>query len=61
MSTEDVFGYLKDHGPDTMEWIDDYSSNVGWESEHGAKFALKGMRRTFDDMIEWEEDNDGSR
>ncbi len=58
MSTKDVFDYLKDHGPDTMEWIDDYSCNVVWESEQGAKFALKGMSRTFDEVMGLKEDND---
>ena len=50
MSTKDVFEYFKDHGPDTMEWIDDHSCNVVWETESMAKTAMAVMSRTFDEL-----------
>eukprot|EP00112_Aurelia_sp_Birch-Aquarium-sp1_P022958 Seg666.4 transcript_id=Seg666.4/GoldUCD/mRNA.D3Y31 product="Nuclear cap-binding protein subunit 3" protein_id=Seg666.4/GoldUCD/D3Y31 len=50
MSTKDVFAYFKDHGPDTMEWIDDASCNVIWETEKMATNALKAMSRTYEEL-----------
>ena len=50
MSTKDVFAYFKDHGPDTMEWIDDASCNVIWETEKMATTALKAMSRTYEEL-----------
>ena len=56
MSTKDVFEYFKDHGPDTMEWIDDQSCNVVWETESMAKTAMRAMSRSYDDLKEMKND-----
>ena len=52
MSTKDVFHYFKNHGPDTMEWIDDDSCNVVWETEKMAKTAMNDMSRSYDELKE---------
>ena len=52
MNTEDVFEYFIDHGPDTLEWIDDHSCNVVWETENMAKTAMTAMSRTYDELKE---------
>ena len=50
MNTKDVFEYFKGHGPDTLEWIDDHSCNVVWETESMAKIALMQMSRTYNEL-----------
>jgi len=50
MNTKDVFEYFKGHGPDTLEWIDDHSCNVVWETESMAQTALMQMSRTYKEL-----------
>eukprot|EP00794_Sanderia_malayensis_P018851 gene18851-20749_t len=57
MSTKDVFDYFKNYGPDTMEWIDDYSCNVLWETDEDAKLALKGMSKTIEEIAKLNSDD----
>ena len=57
MSTKDVFDYFKDHGPDTMEWIDDDSCNVVWDNEKSAVNALKAVSRTYQELIDSKDSN----
>lgn len=59
MSTKDVFEYFKNYGPDTMEWIDDHSCNVVWETESMANTALKAMSRSYEEIQTLIQSTDG--
>jgi len=47
MSTKDVFQYFKLYGPESLEWIDDFSCNVVWEEEKSVMEAMDNLSKTY--------------
>lgn len=52
MSTTDVFEYFKLFGPESIEWIDDFSCNVVWEDKSTVINALDTLSRTYGKLLE---------
>merc|ERR1711962_1276009 len=46
MSTTDVFDYFRLYGPETIEWIDDFSCNVVWDDKESVVTALDTLSKT---------------
>ena len=47
MSTKDIYAYFSEHAPVRVEWIDDSSCNVVFESEANAKRVIVSHGQPF--------------